>query len=152
MTLGTCDREEALLAARRSPAGLGAEAREHAARCARCGAALAAEVALAPWSRRSLPAALPPAAAVLLRARLAARRRALERSVAPLALWRCLALAAAATAVAMVGWGAVASGSAAAASAPAAPTPAELTAGLGLLVLAGLPFLRQLRQRGPGAL
>ncbi len=151
MTIGTCPREAPLLAAARSPAGLDGAARSHAARCPACAAALAAEAALAPLARRPLPAPLPPPSAVLLRARLAERRRALERSVAPLAFWRGLALAAAAAAALAVGGAALVTDSGLAAYAASAPTPARALAGIGLLGLAALPFLGSLRARGAGA-
>jgi len=148
--MGICTRETALLAAARSPAGLDPAARSHAARCASCAAALAAERALAPLARLPLPAPLPPAAAVLLRVRLAERRRALERSVAPLALWRGFALAATAAAALLVG-GASLAATPVAAGGLQVPTPAQALAGFGLLGLAALPFLGRLRSAGAGA-
>ncbi len=144
MIPGVCRREAELLAAFRSPAGLGEEARRHVAGCAGCADALAVERALAPLARRPLPAPLPPASTVLLRARLAARREAIERSVAPLTLWRYLAVAAAVVGVVALGLPALAGGLGSGA-APAMPTAARALAGAGLLWIVLLPFLGRLR-------
>lgn len=139
-----CPREAALLAAQRSPTGLDDEGRRHLTACPSCAAALAAERALAPFAGRPLPSPLPPASTVLVRARLAARRRALERSVAPLALWRGLVLAVAVAASFFLGLPGLLGGvSVGADTAP--PSAAQTIAGLGLLLIAALPFLGRLR-------
>jgi hypothetical protein len=143
--LGICSREGALLAARRASVGLDEEARRHAASCPACASALAAEATLAPLARGPLPAALPPAAVALLRARLFERRSAIERSVAPLAIWRGLSLLAALGGAVTVGSRALASGLELAAGRATVPTAAHLIAGFGLLLIASLPFLRSLR-------
>ena len=139
-----CPREAALLAAARTPGGLDDEGRRHLAVCPSCASALAAERALAPLAGRLLSAQLPPATTVLLRARLAERRRALERSVAPLALCRGLALAVAAAASLFLGLPTLLAGLSAGDGA-APPSAVQTIAGLGLLLIAALPFLGRLR-------
>lgn len=146
MTANPCPRASAILAARRSAAGLGwtDDDRAHLAGCATCRDAVAVERAFAavalPASAQAAARHLPPANVVLLRARLAARRAALERSVVPLALWQTV-----------TGAVAVAGGVLALATLPelglgaATPTAVQLVAGLGLVGLATLPFLGRLR-------
>jgi len=144
MISALCPREGALLAMARTPAGPDDEGRRHLADCPSCAAAFAAARAPAPLAGRALPAPLPPASTLLVRARLAARRRALERSVAPLALWRGLALAVASAASLLLGIPALI-GQLSAGREAAPPSAVQAIAALGLLLIVALPFLGRLR-------
>jgi hypothetical protein len=87
-----CDHESDLLAALRA-GGLDDARRRHAASCAVCSAALAAESALRELAAGLAAGAppLPAAAAVRLRGRLRARAEAEARALRPLAVWQAVA-------------------------------------------------------------
>jgi hypothetical protein len=105
------------------------------------------DAAMARLAAELVPRAnLRTAPQLLLRARLEARRQATERSLRPLLVWQRVAAITIAVAMLLaLVLGAPLFGGFTAAGGPA-PTPARLLAGIGLLVLATLPFAQRLRR------
>lgn len=146
MTFRTCIQEDRILSAARA-GGLSAAQSTHLETCSACAQALEAEQAMDSLSGALAAAARPrlaPPEAILLRARLRARREAAERSLRPLELWQTFAAWAVAAGLAL---GVAFSGSlfSGLASAPGRPDPSQLLFAVGVAALAALPFARRAR-------
>lgn len=144
MSSTACQRDSVILRSAHSRTGLGSEELRHVATCEGCQLALAADAVMTPLFRAPAVSNLPPAGVVLLRARLAARRRDAERALAPIALWRVVI-----TVVSIVGAAVLFLGGRLTFSSlwtsSTAPAGAETVTLLGVLAVAALPFLSYLR-------